>query len=71
MAYATQTNAGHESLANNSKALWASLANRFAAYRTYRRTLAELNSLSVRELDDLGLNRSMLKRVAMEATYDA
>ncbi|MFP3383672.1 DUF1127 domain-containing protein [Tritonibacter sp. SIMBA_163] len=42
---------------------------KFAQYRVYRETLNELNALSGRELADLGLNRSMLKRVAIEAAY--
>ncbi|MFN3937620.1 MAG: DUF1127 domain-containing protein [Gemmobacter sp.] len=37
--------------------------------RVYRRTLAELNALTTRELADLGLTRSMLTRVALEAAY--
>lgn len=42
---------------------------RFARYRVYTNTLNELRTLSGRELDDLGLHRSMLKRVAFEAAY--
>ncbi|KUP91700.1 DUF1127 domain-containing protein [Tritonibacter horizontis] len=42
---------------------------RFAQYRVYRETLNELNALSGRELADLGLNRSMLKRAALDAAY--
>ncbi|MGR3615357.1 MAG: DUF1127 domain-containing protein [Paracoccaceae bacterium] len=49
----------------------ASLGDRFSRYRMYRKTLDELTALSARELDDLGLNRSMLKRVALEAAYGA
>ncbi|TNJ40147.1 DUF1127 domain-containing protein [Phaeobacter sp. B1627] len=44
---------------------------KFAQYRVYRETLNELNELSSRDLADLGLNRSMLKRVALEAAYGA
>lgn len=33
----------------------------------YRRTVAELSDLSGRELADIGLNRSMIRSVAMEA----
>ncbi|MQY41021.1 DUF1127 domain-containing protein [Epibacterium sp. SM1969] len=40
------------------------------AFRTYRTALNELRSLSNRELADLGLHRSMIKRVALEAAYD-
>ncbi|WP_224823305.1 DUF1127 domain-containing protein [Cognatishimia sp. MH4019] len=71
MAYVTHTSVGSDSHVEKSKALWSSLASRYAAYRTYRRTLTELRTLSNRELNDLGLSRSMLKRVAMEAAYDA
>lgn len=42
---------------------------RFTQYRTYSKTLSELQALSPRELDDLGLHRSMLREVAYEAAY--
>lgn len=45
------------------------LAARYAKYTIYRNTLAELQSLSSRELADLGLSRSNIKSVAYEATY--
>ena len=70
MAYLTQTQAGSESRVETSKALWSSLTTRIAEYRAYRRTLAELRTLSPAELNDLGLNQTMLKSVAMEAVYD-
>lgn len=41
----------------------------YGAWRLYKRTLAELQELSVRELTDLGLNRSMLRRAAFDAVY--
>lgn len=41
----------------------------WARYRVYRRTLSELNALSGRELDDLGIARSMITRLALEAAY--
>jgi uncharacterized protein YjiS (DUF1127 family) len=43
-----------------------------AAWRAqvvYRQTLSELQALSERELNDLGLNRSMLRSIALEAAY--
>ena len=40
-------------------------------YRNYRKTVAELSNLSSKELDDLGLSRSTIKSVAMEAVYGA
>jgi uncharacterized protein YjiS (DUF1127 family) len=38
--------------------------------RIYRETVRELNRLSDRELADLGINRSMIKSIAMEGHYD-
>lgn len=39
-------------------------------YRLYRKTLEELDSLSDRELNDLGLSRIVLKDVARQAVYE-
>ncbi|WP_424987832.1 DUF1127 domain-containing protein [Microbulbifer sp. S227A] len=47
------------------------LKTRFQNYRVYRETLNELSALSDRELADLGLHRSMLRRVAHQAAYEA
>lgn len=41
----------------------------YTSWRAYRRTFAELSELSNYELNDLGINRSELTRVAYEATY--
>ncbi|MEO0378665.1 MAG: DUF1127 domain-containing protein [Pseudomonadota bacterium] len=46
-------------------------AARHATRRIYRTTLGELNALSNRELADLGMHRSELKRVAWEAAEQA
>ncbi|MDX1743074.1 MAG: DUF1127 domain-containing protein [Ruegeria sp.] len=43
---------------------------RFVRYRIYRRTVNELSVLSNRELADLGLHRSMIRRMAMQAAAD-
>ncbi len=37
--------------------------------RIYRQTLRELNALSTRDLNDLGINRTMISRIALEAAY--
>jgi uncharacterized protein YjiS (DUF1127 family) len=39
----------------------------FAQWRTYRNTVSELNGLSQRELDDLGIGRADIKRIARQA----
>jgi uncharacterized protein YjiS (DUF1127 family) len=45
------------------------LAEAWRAHRVYRQTLRELQALSLRELNDLGLNPSTLRTVALEAAY--
>ena len=47
--------------------LRARLAQRWAQYGLYRKTLAELSMLSTRELDDLGLDAGNLQFVARNA----
>jgi uncharacterized protein YjiS (DUF1127 family) len=46
------------------------LRDRLARYKVYRNTHSELSSLSNRDLNDLGISRSGIKRLAMEAAYD-
>ena len=45
------------------------LSGRLARYRTYRQTLTELNALSFRERDDLGLGSEDLRALAYQAAY--
>ncbi|MBJ3762269.1 DUF1127 domain-containing protein [Maribius pontilimi] len=42
---------------------------RFTRWQTYRRTFNELQALSGRELNDLGLSRSAIRSVALDAAY--
>ena len=41
----------------------------YAKHRIFRRTLRELDALTDRELNDLGLSRSMIRSAAHEAVY--
>lgn len=47
----------------------ASVQDKRAKAALYRRTLRELNALSPRDLADLGIHRSMIRRMAYEAAY--
>jgi uncharacterized protein YjiS (DUF1127 family) len=44
------------------------LINRFQRWRRYRTTVRELQNLSTRELNDLGLGRGDINRVARQAS---
>jgi uncharacterized protein YjiS (DUF1127 family) len=39
-------------------------------HSAYRSTYTELNKLSDKELDDIGINRSMIHSIALEALLD-
>ncbi len=69
MAYATEIHAINGDITHRIAATFKSAAQRFANYRVYRKTVSELSALSARDLDDLGLSRSMIKRTALEAAY--
>jgi len=44
------------------------LKSRYAVWKRYSRTLSELESLSNRDLADLGISRSDIPRIAREAS---
>ena len=45
------------------------LKKSWADWRLYRQTLAELERLTERELDDLGIHRSEIYRIAYDGIY--
>ena len=69
MAYLnTSSSAGFglmDRVANTVKSVKESLHRR----RVYNQTVSELRALSTRELNDLGISRSMITRIALEAAY--
>ncbi|MEO0912051.1 MAG: DUF1127 domain-containing protein [Pseudomonadota bacterium] len=71
MAYVNQTHAVETGFAARAAAFFADLGTRYMKYRLYRETLAELGSLSDRELNDLGLARANLRSIATESVYGA
>ncbi|SFL13105.1 DUF1127 domain-containing protein [Shimia haliotis] len=71
MAYVTNTNTvATATEARGLTALFMAVAEKWRQYRVYRTTFSELMSLSDRELADLGMSRSMIRRVAIEASRE-
>ncbi|WP_425039607.1 DUF1127 domain-containing protein [Primorskyibacter sp. S187A] len=49
--------------------IFQTLRLRWTRYTIYRKTLAELSALTPRELDDLGITPSMIRRIAYQSAY--
>ena len=71
MAYAHNAHATRPSLADRLSAVYTDAVDAWGRYKLYRNTLNELSSLSDRDLYDLGLHRSEIGRVALDAAYNA
>lgn len=69
MAFATDIHGFNADITGRFTATLKSAKLRFANYRVYRKTVAELSALSTRDLNDLGISPSMIKRIALEAAY--
>jgi uncharacterized protein YjiS (DUF1127 family) len=69
MAYVNASHTVGFDLAGRIATLKNSLVESLSRYRVYRETLAELEGLSNRDLNDLGLSRAGIKAVALEAAY--
>ena len=67
MAYSTLTTAPTSSLLSRVGSAFDAMATRYKQYRMYRETFDGLSALSNRDLADLGLSRSDIKRIAMES----
>lgn len=67
MAYASHSKSLSSGLITRSAALMSAASDYMDRRRAYRTTVRELSSLSTRELADLGLSRSMIRSVALEA----
>jgi len=71
MAHTSDVRLFGTSMFSNLAGLRSAIANRVDQHRIYSNTLRELESLSNRELNDLGLSRHTLKTIAREAAYGA
>ena len=59
----------NSSVFDRISAFFAGIADNRRRYSQYRQTLRELDSLSDRELNDLGLHRAMIEQVSLDAAY--
>ncbi|MBN8187799.1 MAG: DUF1127 domain-containing protein [Salipiger thiooxidans] len=72
MAYATEQNTSTQSgFSGRIASMMTSLRERNARRKLFKETRNELSALSNRELSDLGLHRSMIRRIAWQAAYEA
>jgi len=69
MAFLTDTFSAPIPVGEKFAAVWAQVVEARAKRGVFKQTVRELNELSSRELADLGLHRSMIKRIAYEAAY--
>ena len=70
MAFASITaGSSNIDLSGRFGALLAAVRLSLRRRKVFRQTMRELNALSTRELADLGLSRSMITRIALEAAY--
>lgn len=69
MAFISETFTGGATLSERFAALRENFAAARAQRKIYNTTMTELDALSNRDLADLGLSRSMIKSVAMQAAY--
>ena len=69
MAQVNATLNGTQSLSDRVKAIVVTLKDGLRRRAIYKRTLRELNSLTEREMADLGIHPAMIVQVAREAAY--
>ena len=69
MAYAIANTSFSASILERAATFFAAQREAYAQHRMYVKTMNELQSLSTRELNDLGLSRSALHDVAYTAVY--
>lgn len=69
MAFVTDIRTGGTSLLTRLTTWRAEMRARVEQYKVYRKTRDELNGLSKRELDDIGIGAGDIERIAREAAF--
>jgi uncharacterized protein YjiS (DUF1127 family) len=67
MAYAVNTHVAPANIFARGAEILANVADYVERRRMYTKTVRELSALSNRELADLGLSRSMIRSIALDA----
>jgi uncharacterized protein YjiS (DUF1127 family) len=71
MAFLTNIAAPSSAFQSGLNSVVSALKEKLARRRLYRATFIELAGLSDRDLADLGMHRSMIKRLAWQAAHDS
>ena len=69
MAYITETHGLTASILSRVAGFFEDLAKSYADARVMQQTYAELDRMTQRELDDLGIDRSQIGQIARRAVY--
>lgn len=69
MAFAHVTRSGEWGIRHQVGSLVGRLSEQYRRYRVYRQTIGELNALNDRDLADLGIHRSAIPSIALDAAY--
>ena len=69
MATVSNTYFPAPTLRGNITQIWQTMRDNAAKRAVYRQTVKELDALSNRELADLGLSRSSIRSIAIEAAF--
>ncbi|SEO12009.1 protein of unknown function [Pseudorhodobacter antarcticus] len=69
MAYINTSTVAGAGLLDRMANVMKSIKDSMRRRSVYNQTVAELRALSTRELTDLGISRSMITRIALEAAY--
>lgn len=69
MAFVNTTRIAQDSFGDRAERFLASIRKSLAQRAIFRQTVRELNALSAKELEDLGMHRSMINDLAREAAY--
>ncbi len=70
MAFASTYITAQQGVADRLVAFAVNSVERFKKARAFRNTMNELSALPDAQLCDMGLNRSMIRRVAYQAVYE-